>query len=108
MHLGNAQQGNRHRIADLIFDILWRPSHPLGKDDLLVLADVGNRIDGNRIARQTADLPIEWGDDDAPSHDRDHEQKDDELVLKAKPDDAAEQGAFRVVEFGCCGHVARS
>ena len=38
-------------IADLIFDVLRRTAHPLREDDLLVLADVRDRIDGNRIAR---------------------------------------------------------
>lgn len=42
--------GSGQRIGDLILDIFGRTSHPFGRYDLLIIADVGNRVYRNRIA----------------------------------------------------------
>ena len=71
----------------MIFDILRRAPHPLGENNLLVLADVGNRIDGNRIAWQEIRLPIKGSDGNSPEDENDGEEYDDQLVLETETDE---------------------
>ena len=48
---GQALQVDRERIGDLVLDLLRAAARPVGKDDDLVLAQVGDGIDGMRGAR---------------------------------------------------------
>jgi hypothetical protein len=90
----NPQQGYRQRVGDLVLNVLRRASRPIGKNDLLVLTDVRNRVDRDRTARISAEVPIEGSDGNAPRDQRGRGQDHDELLLEAKADDATEHGPF--------------
>ncbi len=89
-HTRHAQQRHGQRVRDLVLDILRRSPHPFGEHDLLVLADVRNRIDRHRIARQPAEVPVKRSHPDTPGHQQDQEQDHNQLVLQAKPDGPAQ------------------
>ena len=57
---------NREVVGDLILDIFGRTSHPFGRYDLLIIADVGNRVYRNRIAGNDPSVPVKWRSRDAP------------------------------------------
>ena len=84
LHARHAQQGDGQRIGDLVFDVLRRAAHPLGEDDLLVLADVGDRVGRHGIARQPAQVPVERRDHRAPHHHGDDDECNDQLVFQAE------------------------
>ena len=81
---GYSQQGDRQRIADLILNIVRRPSWPLRKDDLLILANVRDGIDRNRVPREEIEFPVKRRDHDPPRSNEDKEESNDQLVFKAK------------------------
>ena len=84
---GNAQQGNRQRIGDLVLHVLWGPPHPLGEHDLLVLPDVGNGIDRHRGSGQAAHVPVERSNADAPSDNQHDREGNNQLVLETESND---------------------
>ena len=45
LHARRAGEARRQRIGDLVVDILRRAPRPVGEDDDLLLADVGDGID---------------------------------------------------------------
>ena len=67
----HAQKRRGQRIGHLIFHVLRRATRPLAEDDLLVLADIWNRIYGDWIARQPLQLPRKGSDRKAPTHEAD-------------------------------------
>ena len=87
---GDSEQRDGQRIGDLVLDILRRAAHPLGEDDLLVLADIGNGVGGNRVARQGAEIPVKGRDHRSPDHDRDDDKRDNQLVFQAEADHAVQ------------------
>ena len=103
LHAGHAEQRDRQRVADLVIDVLRAPPGPVGEDDLLVLADVGDRVDGDRVARQPAEIPVERRREHAPEHDADRDQHDEELLVDAEPDQRRKRAACvtgRLVSHG--------
>ena len=78
-------------IGNLVFDVLRRASHPLGKDNLLVLADVRYGIDWHRVAGENVGLPIERRYGHAPKHENDREENDDQLALQTEADQAIDR-----------------
>ena len=53
----------------MILHILWRAACPSGEYYLLVLADVGDGIHGDRAPRQAPDVPVERSRADSPYQD---------------------------------------
>ena len=106
-HPRRSQQRHRERIRDLVLDILGRPTHPLGKDYLLVLADIGDSIHRHRIARQSAEIPVKRRDHDAPGNERHQYEPDNELVVQAVANgDVKERTPVfcRLWHFSCLSH----
>jgi hypothetical protein len=51
---GRPLQVHGERIGDLVFDLLRAAARPVGKDDHLVFAEVGDRVDGRVQQRPVA------------------------------------------------------
>ena len=83
---GQSQEGDRQRIADLVLHITRRASRPLRKDNLLILANVRDGIDQDRVPREKIELPIKRGNHDAPRRNEDHGEGNDQLIFKTKAD----------------------
>src|SRR5690606_16246591 len=60
------------------------------------LADVGNRIDRHRIARQIAELPRERRDEDAPEDDADEQNRYHEFLFETESNERRERTARRI------------
>ena len=84
------------RIGHLIFHVLRRAPRPLAEDDLLILADVWDRIYGYGIARQPFQLPSKGGNRKAPPHEADQHERDDQFPRDKETLQAGEQ---RVLSF---------
>ncbi len=84
LYLGKPEKRGGHRVRDLVLDVLGRAAHPLGEDDLLVLADVGDGVHGHRVAGQPAEVPVEGRDHHAPKNKPSDEEQHDHLVLEAE------------------------
>ena len=67
----HAQKSRGQRISHLIFHVLRRATRPLAEDDLLIIAEVWDRIYGHGVARQPCELPSKGSDRKAPSHEAD-------------------------------------
>ena len=52
-----------------------RSTHPLGKDDLLVLSVIGDGVDGNGIPGESSYIPVKRRNEGSPEHNAD-EQKE--------------------------------
>jgi hypothetical protein len=65
----------------LVFDVFGRAPTPLREDDLLVLADVGDRVDGHWIARQVAERPAKRRHDEPAEHQQTDQHEHDQLVV---------------------------
>jgi hypothetical protein len=48
-YTGEPLQLSRQWVGDLVFDFARAAAHPVGEDDHLVLAEIGNRIHGRAI-----------------------------------------------------------
>ena len=94
-HVGDAEQRDRQGVGDLVLDVLGRAARPAREDDLLVLADVGDRVDRDRVAGEAADRPVEGRRPQAPADHEERDQDDDGRVLEAKTDPARERSAGR-------------
>ena len=66
LHAGHPEQGRRQRIGHLILNILRRTPHPFGKHNLLVLTNIRDRINRDRVRRQNPATPIEGANLHAP------------------------------------------
>ena len=93
-HARNAQQCRGERIRDLVLDVPGRPTRPGGEHDLLVLTDVGNRIDGYGVSRQGTAVPRERRHIDAARNQHQTQQEHDQTVVD-EPSDRELPGAQR-------------
>ena len=59
LHARDTHQGCGKRIGHLVLHILGRAPHPLSRDDLLIVADIGYSIYCNWIARNESCMPVE-------------------------------------------------
>ena len=99
------QKGHGERVADLVFDILGRTAHPLGEDNLLVFADIGDRIGGHGASGQAAQIPIEGSDQGSPNGESGHHEGHDELVFQAKANQLVDHGRSPVVIGSAVGEI---
>ena len=65
---------------------------PLGEYDLLVLSDVGDRVDRNSIARHLAELPIKRSHVEPTNHDSRNEDENDQLVVDEEAEERFPRG----------------
>ena len=87
----NPQQRDGQRIADLVVHVLWSASHPFREDDLLVFADVGDRVGRHRPTLNAGDLPVKRRDHHPPADDEQNQQPHNQLVCEAPPEQPADQ-----------------
>ena len=52
LHAGKSLQIDRQRIGDLIFHFLRTSARPVGENDDLVLAEIGDGVDGSESNAQ--------------------------------------------------------
>jgi len=99
LEAGRTLQHGGERVGDLVFDVLRRTAGPVGEDELLVLADVRDGVDGDRIARDQLLFHLKGHDPIAPQQDEGENQEHNQLVLETETDDAVDQTAA-CGEFG--------
>src|SRR5205814_6818874 len=93
LDLGSNDEARRNRVGDLVFDQIRRASFPIGIDDDLHIAQIGNGIE--RSLRQRPNATSDAEDD---------KNDDEESVSGAGLDDALQQE--RLLFRGCRGvHV---
>ena len=80
-HAGDAQQSSRQGIGDLVFEVAGRSSRPVREYDLLILADIRQRIDGHWVARKPSELPVERRRRQSGADQHPEQDEHDELVL---------------------------
>ena len=80
-HFRRGDELGRNRISDLVFDQVGRASFPIGVDDDLHVAQVGNGIERRPLDRPDAGRDAEEDEDD-----------DEQLVARARLDHAFDEG----------------
>ena len=63
-----SQQRSGQRVGYLVLDILRRTAGPVGVNNLLVFANIGNGIHRNRVRWQDPCVPPKWGIDNPPTN----------------------------------------
>ena len=75
----------------MILDVLRRSALPASEDDLLILSNVRDGVDGNRITRKSAERPLERSHHRSPRKRENDDEKDDDLPLETEPDEVIEE-----------------
>ena len=84
LYIRHAHQRYRQRVRHLVLDVLRASAHPRGKDNLLVLADVGYGVRGDGVARQILDSQVERRDVKPRPNDEEHQEHHHQLVAHAE------------------------
>ena len=70
----------------MILNITRRASRPFRKNNLLILANVRDGVNHDRVPREKIELPIKRGNYGAPRSNEDNKEGNDQLIFKTKAD----------------------